>query len=109
MYCSPPSYLSHIELPVGHLRKRCFRMSLPPRFSLVVLDWRNDTDGFQGYTVTGVAQLPGSKYTCGEVEINDCHTQQQLEDFIADHRNRVRTGGKDSLLGRWEFLGRADA
>ena len=84
-------------------------MSLPPRFSLVVLDWRNDTDGFQGYTVTGVAQLPGSKYTCGEVEINDCHTQQQLEDFIADHRNRVRTGGKDSLLGRWEFLGRADA
>eukprot|EP01052_Picozoa_sp_SAG31_P032879 SAG31_NODE_3652_length_4023_cov_12.151886_1_plen_217_part_00 len=74
-----------------------------------------DADAKDAYVISGSARLPGSKYSIGEIEINDCETRKQLEKLVEEARETGHTGGgccgfckAESILDDWKFLGEDD-
>lgn len=71
---------------------------------------KKDSEGSEPYEVHGSARLPGSKYTIGEIEINECETKAQLEALVAAEKVNGHSGGgccglckSVSILDNWSF------
>lgn len=76
---------------------------------------KQDAAQQDAYEVHGSARLPGSKYTIGEIEINECETRGQLEKLVQTAKDSGHGGGgcccfckTESVLDTWKYEVRED-
>lgn len=77
---------------------------------------KQDAAHQDAYKVHGSARLPGSKYTIGEIEINECETRGQLQKLVETAKDSGHSGGgcccfckTESVLDTWKYDLREDA